>query len=209
MIAFLDGEGKCPHNENIPMNKLSLYFERLEHFWERFGYMPTSREFAEKIVRTKSKRQAQAAIEYFLEAGIIVKGKTGRLRPGAPLLGIRELGVVEAGFPTPAEEELRDTLTLDEWLVTDRLATYMLKVNGESMKDAGICPGDTALVERGRTPQEGDIVIACVDGKWTMKYYRKENGAVVLVPANKKFPKIYPKEELRIEAVVTAVIRKY
>ncbi len=123
---------------------------------------------------------------------------------------IRKLGIIEAGFPSPAEEELLDTLTLDEWLITRREATYMLEVKGQSMIHAGILPGDTALVERGRDPKHGDIVIACVDGKWTMKFYHiLTNNKIALVPANPKFSPIYPKEELRIEAIVTAIIRKY
>ena len=123
---------------------------------------------------------------------------------------IRKLGVIEAGFPSPAEEELLDTMTLDEWLIKRREATYMLEVKGLSMMNAGILPGDTALVERGRDPKHGDIVIACVDGKWTMKYYHiLADKQIVLVPANPKFAPIYPQEELRVEAIVVAIIRKY
>jgi len=60
----------------------------------------------------------------------------------------------------PAEEELIDTMTLDEFLIGNREATFMLTVQGDSMIDAGIRQGDIVLVERGRTPKEGDIVIA-------------------------------------------------
>jgi SOS-response transcriptional repressor LexA len=123
---------------------------------------------------------------------------------------VRWLGVIEAGFPSPAEEELLDTMTLDEWLIKRREATYLLEVKGLSMMNAGILPGDTALVERGRDPKHGDIVIACVDGKWTMKFYHiLSDKKIVLVPANPKFSPIYPKEELRVEAIVIAIIRKY
>ncbi len=123
---------------------------------------------------------------------------------------IRRLGVIEAGFPSPAEEELLDTMTLDEWLIKRQEATYMLEVKGLSMMNAGIPPGDTALVERGRDPKHGDIVIACVDGKWTMKFYHiLADKRIVLVPANPKFSPIYPREELRVEAIVIAIIRKY
>ena len=123
---------------------------------------------------------------------------------------IRKIGTIEAGFPSPAEEELLDTMTLDEWLIKRREATYMLEVKGLSMMNAGILPGDTALVERGRDPKHGDIVIACVDGKWTMKFYHVlADKQIVLVPANPKFSPIYPEEELRVEAIVIAIIRKY
>ncbi len=188
---------------------ITHYVIRLQDFYRKERRMPSSREFADRIIKTKSKRQAETFISLLVNEGIIGKDYSGRLVPTSYIMGIRELGTVEAGFPSMAEEELADTVTLDEWLITDQLSTYMLKVSGQSMIDAGIQPGDTALVERGRQPKKGDIVIACVDGKWTIKYYQIENNKVVLVPANKRFPKIYPNEELRIEAVVTAIIRKY
>jgi repressor LexA len=64
-------------------------------------------------------------------------------------------------------------------------------------------------VERGRTPHEGDIVIAEIDGGWTMKYYRRQGIRAYLEPANKNYKPIYPEHDLKIAAVVTAVVRKY
>jgi len=115
---------------------------------------------------------------------------------------------VEAGFPSPAEEELNDTISLDEYLIKNKEATYMLKIQGDSMVDAGILAGDMVLVERSTNANDGDIVIAEVDGEWTMKYFRKRGRKFWLEPANKKYKPIYP-EELRIAAVLRAVIRKY
>jgi repressor LexA len=77
------------------------------------------------------------------------------------------------------------------------------------MIDAGIMPGDLVLVERGIDPKDGDIVIAEVDGGWTMKYFRKRGREVMLMAGNKKYKPIVPKTELNIAAVVTAQIRKY
>jgi SOS regulatory protein LexA len=119
------------------------------------------------------------------------------------------LGTVSAGFPSPADEELTDTMSLDEYLIGNKEATYILKVNGHSMIDAGILPGDMLLVERGANPRDGDIVIAQVDREWTMKYFRKRGTAVFLEAANKDYQPIHPQEELQIAAVVRAVIRKY
>ena len=65
------------------------------------------------------------------------------------------------------------------------------------------------LVERKGEPKDGDIVIAEVDGGWTMKYYRKRAGKIYLEPANKKYKPIYPTESLNVAAIVKAVIRKY
>jgi SOS regulatory protein LexA len=122
---------------------------------------------------------------------------------------ILELGSVEAGFPSPAEEELVDTLSLDDLLIQNREATFLLKVSGDSMINAGILPGDMVIIDKGLTPKSGDIVIAQVDGEWTMKFLRKRKDDVVLVPANPKYQPIRPRNELKISGVVTAVVRKY
>lgn len=119
------------------------------------------------------------------------------------------LGTVGAGFPSPAEEELKDNISLDDLLIQNREASFLLKVTGDSMTGAGIMPNDMVIVDRGQTPKSGDIVIAEVDGEWTMKYLRKRGELVMLVPANPKYRPIRPKNELRIAGVVTAVVRKY
>ncbi len=121
----------------------------------------------------------------------------------------RLMGAVHAGFPSPAEEELIDTLSLDELLITNREASFLLKVTGDSMTGAGIMPDDLVIVERGRSPKSGDIVIAEVDGQWTMKYLRKRGESVLLVPANPRYKPISPRTRLTIAGVVTAVVRKY
>ena len=123
--------------------------------------------------------------------------------------GIRLLGTVQAGFPSPAEEELIDTLSLDEFLIKNPQASYLVKVTGDSMIDAGIMPDDLVIVDRGRQPRHGDIVIAEVDGAWTMKYYEKRGSKVLLRAANKKYLPIEPKAELVIGGVVVANVRKY
>jgi repressor LexA len=137
--------------------------------------------------------------------------KTGRKVAAASKLtgGLRLLGAVQAGFPSPAEEELLDTLSLDEFLVRRREATFMLTVSGDSMIDAGIHPGDLVLVERGVTPKPNDIVVAQVDGEWTLKYYAKDRTGVTLEPANKRYKPIRPRQSLVIGGVVRTVIRKY
>jgi repressor LexA len=76
------------------------------------------------------------------------------------------------------------------------------------MVEAGILPGDTVLVERGRAPRNGDIVIACVDGAWTMKYFFKDAQGVRLEPANKSYETIRPHSRLAVEGVVSSVVRK-
>jgi SOS-response transcriptional repressor LexA len=117
--------------------------------------------------------------------------------------------LLPAGFASLMDGYKDKKLDINEYLVEYPSATFLIRVEGLSMKDAGILPGDMVLVDRSLTPVAGDIVIAEVDNEWTIKYFRKEGGLVFLEPANKRFPIIYPKEELKIAAVVKSVIRKY
>ncbi len=121
---------------------------------------------------------------------------------------LRVLGEIRAGWPSPAEEELIDSIDLNEYLVPHPSQTFIICVKGDSMIDAGIHPGDLAVVERGRKPEHRDIVIAEVDGSWTMKYYELSGKTVRLVPANGKYAVIVPRHELRVNGVVVAVLRK-
>ncbi len=85
----------------------------------------------------------------------------------------------------------------------------MLEVDGDSMIDAHIEKGDMVLVEKANTAKDMQIVIAEVDGEYTMKYYRNKGGKVWLEPANENYSPIYPEQSLNVIAVLKAVIRKY
>jgi len=136
--------------------------------------------------------------------------RRGKIASTGKLAGtVKLLGSVQAGFPSPAEEELADTLSLDEFLIRRPEATFMLTINGDSMSGAGILPGDIVLVEKGVAPKPNDIVVAQVDDEWTIKYFVKDNAGVRLDPANPKYRFIRPKRSLVIGGVVRAVIRKY
>jgi repressor LexA len=180
----------------------------LRAFYSKQKRLPSVSE-AMRLFKLRSRDGAYQALRRIAEAGFIEKDKSGKFIPGRLFHEIRKLGLVEAGWPSPAEEELTDTISLDEWLIQNKEATYILTIKGDSMIDAGIMPGDTVLVERGTTYRNGDIVIAEVDHEWTIKYFRKVGNQISLVPANKKYKPIIPEEELKIVAVVKAVIRKY
>jgi repressor LexA len=95
------------------------------------------------------------------------------------------------GFPTSAQEELIDTMSLDEYLIGNKEATYLLKVKSRSMEDSGILPGDMIIVERGREPKKGDVVVIETDGSYSLAHFNDLTREVI------------------IAAVVTGVIRKY
>lgn len=177
-------------------------------FYTTHKRMPGYQEFM-KLTGYRSKNAVYKLINRLVDEGALSKDARGRLAPGKALVGTRLLGVVEAGFPSPAEEELLDVISFDEYLTPNKESTYILKVKGDSMIDAGIYEGDMVIVERRQTYKPGQIVIATVDGEYTMKFLRKERDLYYLEPANKNFKPIYPKERLSIEAVVTSVVRKY
>lgn len=187
--------------------KLRNRINALMYFYRDRGRMPSYSEIGQ-LFGFKSKNASFKFVEKLIKLGIVEKDIRGKIIPKKLLNGIRVLGVIEAGFPSPAEEELIDTISLDRWLINNPTATFMLKVTGDSMIEAGILPGDMVLVDRSLTPKSGDIVIAQVDGQWTMKYFIRKGGEVVLVPANSKYKPIKPKSELNIGGVVTSVIRK-
>jgi SOS regulatory protein LexA len=171
--------------------------------------MPTQRE-VQRLLGFKSQNSAYRLINKLESQGILERDNTGRIRPTGNLFGhLRQLqSSIPAGFPSQADEDLVDTMTLDEWMITNREATYTAKVKGDSMKDAGIMPGDMVVIDRSRTASLGDIVVARLDQELTIKYLGKEGSKYCLIPANKKYSRFYPKEQLEIVGVVIGVCRK-
>lgn len=161
-----------------------------------------------KLLGFKSKNAVFKLVNNLVDEGIVKKDSKGFLIPNKSFGEIPLLGLVEAGFPTMVDS-LTDTISLDEYLIGDKSKSYVLEVKGDSMIDEGIHEGDLVVAERKKEPKDGDIVIAYVDGGWTMKFLRKQGGKTWLEPANKNYKPIHPKHELQIAAVVKGVIRKY
>ncbi len=190
-------------NENLKYRITALI-----SFYKQNGRMPSYSEIGE-ITGLRSKNAVFKLINKLEALKVLKRDGKGRLIPLSMKESIRVLGTVEAGFPSPAEEELADTISLDRFLVNNPDSTFILRVSGDSMSGAGILPGDMVIVDRSLLPKNGDIVIAQVDGEWTMKFLRKKGEAITLIPANERYKPIRPKRELNIAGVVTAVIRKY
>lgn len=182
--------------------------DKLSAFYTDHRRMPTYEEM-KGLFNVASKNTVAYRVSKLLEVGFL--HKEGNKLMLANTGSIMRLGTVQAGFPTAAEEDVEtELMSLDDFLIERKKSTYMMEVVGESMRDAGIIEGDLILVERGKSPRRGDIVLALVDNEYTLKYLQTEKGKPVLVPANKAFKKIYPNPNtLKIEAVLKAVIRKY
>ncbi|HEV7424565.1 MAG TPA: transcriptional repressor LexA [Candidatus Paceibacterota bacterium] len=185
---------------------------KLESFYSQNKRMPTYSEMM-KLFSFKSKNAVFRVVEKLIDAGLVAKDHLGRLIPSSSFAensnSLPMLGLVTAGLPATVEEELADTVNLDDMLVGKKELTYMLEVDGDSMIDAHIEKGDMVLVERANVAKDMQIVIAEVDGEYTMKYFRKNSAKAWLEPANKNYKPIYPEQSLNVIAVLKAVIRKY
>ena len=182
---------------------------RLRAFVRRENRLPSYQEML-PLMGYRSKNAVHGLTTKLVEAGFLRRDAAGRFAPTTLLTGsTRLLGAVQAGFPAPAEEQEADPMSLDEYLIRKPENTFMLTVSGDSMIDAGIQPGDLVLVEKGVNPRSGQIVVAQVDGEWTLKYYVKDQAGVRLDPANRNYRFIRPRQSLVIGGVVRGVVRKY
>lgn len=186
----------------------SEYKNKISEFYHSTKRMPTYSEMM-KLFGFKSKNAVARVVGKMIDAGLVAKDSLGRLVPDRVLGEVPILGTVKAGFPSLAEETLLDSVSLEDLLISKKGETYMLEVDGDSMIDAHIEKGDLVIAERSDKAKEGDIVIAEVDGEFTMKYFRMKNGKPWLEAANKNYEPIYPEYDLKICAVVRGVIRKY
>ena len=191
---------------------LSIMFEdykkKIIDFYTRHKRMPGYKEIMD-LTGFKSKNAVYKLINKLVDMGIVTKDSQGRITFVRAMDEIPMLGLVEAGIPTVAEESVLDTMNINAYLVENRNDSYLLEVKGDSMIEEGIREGDLVVAEKRSNAKEGDIVIAEVDGGWTMKYFKLKNGKPYLQPANKNYKPIYPEYDLKIAAIVKGVIRKY
>ena len=113
------------------------------------------------------------------------------------------------GFPSPAEDYVDRPLDFNELLIEHPAATFAIRIEGDSMTGAGIYPGDIAVVDRAREPVNGSIILALLDGAFTVKRYRVKDGAVVLQAENPAFAdmQITDGQTFEVWGVITRSIR--
>ena len=118
---------------------------------------------------------------------------------------------VKAGFPSPAEDYIEDKLDLNEHLVSHPNATFFVRVSGESMRNAGINDGDTLVVDRSLEARNEDVVIATLNGEFTVKRLVFRSSHPWLIPCNSDYSEIKLTEDMEtvIWGVVTSVIHTF
>ncbi len=135
---------------------------------------------------------------------------SSEFRGGAPLPFAS--GGVKAGFPSPAQDYMAESLDFDKDLIEHPAATFYARVVGDSMVDAGISEGDIVVIDKALEPEQGDIVVAFIDGEFTLKFIdftHKDDGYIELVPANKKYSRIrvYATDNFKVWGVLAWSIK--
>lgn len=121
---------------------------------------------------------------------------------------------IKAGFPSPADDYLHDTLDFNHDLIKNPEATFYGRVSGDSMIEAGICDADIAVIDRSLQPIDGDIIVAFVNGEFTIKYLdltHKDEGYIELRPANPNYAPIHidTADDFRVWGVVVWTIKQW
>jgi repressor LexA len=202
------------------MNKLTpkqhALLEYLSDQIRTAGLPPTVSEMAAAL-KLKSKNAVAKLLRILETKGYIRKSGKARgievLNPeGEPLsrgmMSLPLIGRVTAGMPMLAEEQIEDWMNVPTSLIKERKNVFILKVQGMSMKDAGILDGDLVLVKQQKVGEPGDIVVALIEDEATVKRLVKQNGKVFLKAENPAYPNIYPVHEWSIQGKVIGVIRK-
>ncbi len=117
---------------------------------------------------------------------------------------------IPAGFPSPAEDFLEKRLDLNDYLIKNQTATFLVKVTGNSMINAGISDGDILVIDRSMEPADGKIILGILNGEFTVKRIKKKDRKLFLIPENEKFKPIEVTEEMdfQVWGVVTYSIHK-
>jgi DNA polymerase V len=121
---------------------------------------------------------------------------------------------IKAGFPSPAQDYLHESLDFNRDLIRNPEATFYGRVEGDSMIEAGICDGDIAVIDRSIEPCDGDIVVGYVNNEFTIKYLdlkHRKDGYIELRPANKEFKpiRIHADDDFEVWGVVVWTIKNW
>lgn len=118
-------------------------------------------------------------------------------------------GGIRAGFPSPGQEYINESIDLNKALIPHPASTFFAKVEGLSMIDEGIDEGDIIIVDRSIYPEDGDLAVCCIDGDFTLKRIKISKGKLLLMPSNKEFRpiEITPENEFNVWGIVIHTIK--
>lgn len=182
---------------------------QLRDYFSNYRSLP-SYSYMQQLLKMRSKDTISKLVSRLKLMGFLDVAPDKKLSPGRRFFE-RSLSntTVQAGAFTASHIDGGDYITIDEHLVKKPSITELIPVVGDSMKDLGIMDGDIVVVEKRPFANIGDIVVAIIDDKFTIKTLGKEKDSYVLIPANKDFEIIRPKEQFSIYGVVAGQFRSY
>lgn len=192
-------------------NNDETYLKRLRDHFAANQCLPAYAGIS-RLVGFKTKNAAVLLIQRLRDAGYVKIIEGGKVVPSRrffelPLMDMR----VRAGVPDAIDPQswTQETFMLEGFLFSKPSNSVVIRVKGDSMRDAGIFDGDFAVVERSHTACSGQFVVAAVDGEFTLKELKYENQLPVLMAHNPKYAPIHPKADLTIFGVVQGIVRNY
>lgn len=184
------------------------HLARLQDYYAQHRVLPSYARIG-SLLKFASKGSVAELVMRLKREGYLESTKDRRLKPGRRFFERPfAAGKVAAGLPSPAADDLQDTLAIDDYLVRRPSQTVLIAVKGDSMIEAGIHADDIVVVEKRHAARDGDIVVAIVDNEFTVKRLAREGGRYVLKPENRAYETLRPKE-LEIFGVVVGSFRKY
>lgn len=118
---------------------------------------------------------------------------------------------IQAGFPSPADDYIESPIDLNRELIAHPASTFMGRIHGDSMIDAGIHSGDLVIIDKSLRPKTGDVAVCFIDGEFTIKYIKIQSKSILLIPANADYPPIRVTDEndFLIWGIVTYTIHQH
>jgi len=190
------------------VNKDHIHLAKLRDYYADNGVLPPYSGIA-KVVGMMSKGATYAMVRRLAKNGYLATTPDKRIRPKKRFFERELVDTVQAGMPQPANEVLAEPISIDEYLIDTPSKTVLLKIRGDSMVEAGLMPGDIVIVKKGALPTIGDIVVALIDGEYTVKYLGMEKGRYFLHPGNQRYHDIHPHGHLEVFGLVVGCFRKY
>ena len=184
------------------------YLLKLQDYYAKHRVMPSYATLGE-LVGLSSKASVAELVLRLKAERLVESTPDRRLKPGKRFFERSLEESVHAGMPHPAFDSRPDSVSIDDYLVYHPSKTTLITVKGDSMINAGIHDGDIVVVEKRATANVNDLVVAIVEGEFTLKRLGREKGSMVLIPENKAYPVIRPKEDLEIFGVVVGQFRRY
>jgi repressor LexA len=184
------------------------YLGKLKKFYKNHKRLPSYSEML-SLFSFASKNAVFKVIQRLISEGFLKK-EDGKIAPTSKFFALPLLGLIKAGFPILADEN-RQYMSLDEYLIEEPTSSFLLKVSGDSLIGIGIFDGDIVIIEKTKEANPGDIVLAQIDGEWTLKILNQDYNTRIayLSSANPNYPPFYPRHDLQLFGRVKGVIRKF